>query len=312
LKNSSAYIITKPLQYINSRNIPDILDKDLYIIDNFLDCDNFKDSIVKSEFNPWRSIHKFKTKERALIYIIFFKSRYSRIFVDSDFGIVLRFLLYLLNNSSICVFEEGFASYVPQLRPIHGIKNNIFSLFDRLQGGGNWSGGFKYTNLIYLYNPKLFAIKVPECDKPLMSFARDFASNLNQIRELDEYYSEIDYLINTLTNKHVFLYLSGYSINDQFKSISEQYSSYVKLLKPHPNMKFIENGKFDLIIRSNILAEVLVVKLLDVVDKLVLVHEGSFGMLNIPKDDKIVEYIIGEEIFKQYFLDFRQLISDIK
>jgi hypothetical protein len=312
LKNSSAYIITKPLQYINSRNIPDNFDKDLYLIDHFLDCDNFKNSILKSRYNPWRSIIKFKTKERALIYLIIFKSRYSKIFIDSDFGIVLRFLLYFLNKSSIGVFEEGFASYVPQLRPSHGIKNHVFSLIDRLQGGYNWSGGYKHTQLIYLYNTKLFAFKIPECKKPLMSFERDFTSNLSVIRELDEYYNEIDNLINTFSNKQVFLYLSGYSINNQFLSISEQYSSYVKILKPHPNMKNVENCKFDLIIRSNILAEVLIIKLLDVVDKLVLVHEGSFGMLNIPLNSKIDEYIIGDEVFKQYFLDFRQLISNIK
>lgn len=312
MKNSSAYIITKPLQYINSRNIPDSFKKDLYIIDNFLDCDNFKGSILKSEYNPWNSILKFKTKERALIYIIIFKSRYSRIFIDSDFGIVLRFLLNFLNQSSICVFEEGFASYVPQLRSTRGLKNNIFSLIDRLQGGFNWSGGYKHTKLIYLYNTKLFEFKIPECKKQLMSFARDFTSNLSEIRELNEYYSEIGNLINTLSNKQVFLYLSGYSINNQFQSISEQYPSYVKLLKPHPNMKIVEDGKFDLIIRSNILAEILVIKLLNVVDKLVLVHEGSFGMLNIPIDSKIKEYIIGEDDFIQYFLDFRQLISNIK
>jgi hypothetical protein len=312
LNNSSAYIVTKPLQYFNSRNIPDIFVKDLYIIDHFVDFDNFVFSISSSVYNPWRYIFKFKTKEIALIYILCFKSKYSKVYLDSDFGIVLRFLLFFLKESSICVYEEGFASYSPQLRPVHGIKNFFFTLVDKFQGGFNWSGGYKNTEFIYLYNTKLFTSKVPECQKPLRSFARDFTSNLNEIRELDEYYCEINNLINTFSNKHVFLYLSGYSLNNQIHSISDKYSSYFKLLKPHPNMKIVEDGKFDLIIRSNILSELIVIKLLDVVDKLILVHEGSFGMLNIPIDGKIVEYIIGDENFKQYFLDFRKLISNIK
>lgn len=308
MNNSSAYIITKPLQYINCRNIPDNSEKDLFIIDQFSDSDNFKTSILNSEYNPWRKILKFKTKEIALVYIIFFERKYSKLFLDSDFGIVLRFLLFWLKKINISVYEEGFASYVSELRPFGGIKNNLFSYIDTIQGGYNWSGGCKFTQSIYLYNKKIFQLQVPNCNKTLLTFSRNFACNLKEIKELDLYYNDIDIIIESLSNKEVFIYFSGYVIQNEYENILDSYSSFYKVLKPHPNMKNVEINNFDLIINSNILAEVLVIKLLDVVDKLILVHEGSFGMLVIPENDKIVEYIIANDSFKDYFINFRKLL----
>jgi hypothetical protein len=310
MNSKSAFIVTKPLQYINCLNILDDNKKDLYIIDQFSDADNFIEKIKIHNGYYWENIFFFKTKELALLYVLLKKKNYYKIFLDSDFGIILRFLLSFLSNKLIAVYDEGFASYAKNLRNPTTLKHKLLLLIDKLQGGENWSGGCKNTSIIYLYHPRLFNNLVGNFNEKIIApFKNIYSEHLLQIKELNEFFDDSS-IFGELLNKDVIIYFSGYSIKLEYKKIIDSYPGFIKVLKPHPNIKNLNKSDFDYYIENNIPAELVVFRLEKIVNNLIIIHEGSYGLIDLPKSNKLIEHIMVSDDFYSYFKNFRKLLNE--
>ncbi len=296
----SAFIVTKPFQYINATNIADTNIRDLYLIPNFNNFDTFYDAIKeKSKF--WNLIYIFKTKELALLRIIFIQRRYVNIYLDSDFGFILRFLLFFFIKVKIYVYEEGVASYTLNLRNNETFESRVKSFLDRLFFGNTWSGSAYKTSGIYLYHKTAFLklLNYNTGNKVILNFNKKFLFHLLDINEIDHLYENINF--NNYKEKDVLLYLTAGVINKNIYPILSIYPKYCKILKIHPFLKNISSTHFDESIDSSLPAELLIYKLSSIAKSLVVVHESSAAILNVVNDIDLIEINIGEAKYTHNF-----------
>lgn len=274
----NAFIITKLLQYINVNNIPDKSLRDLYVIPNFANKRNFLNIIKKKSY--WKNIYLFKTKELALINILFNK-KYNKIFIDSDFGILLRLILFFFNNK-IFVYEEGLASYVSSVRSKKTFLNKIFKVIDYLSLGGKSSGSAFATKGIYLYHSNAFKNMTNSLShKNFLKFQHSFIDNLNNQNQFLNLLFKKDFTF--YKGKKVLLYICAGPINESIYPLMEKYKKYHKVFKPHPADVDVLDFKFsfDEILDPLFLSEYAILNILKFSESLVIVHESSAALLNL-------------------------------
>ena len=303
----SAYIITKPLQYVNATNITDLNAKNLFVVDNFNNADKFIESI-KIKSSHWDKIFIFKKKEFALINIIFNRSKYDKIFLDSDFGLSVRLLLFFLIGKFVYVYEEGLASYTLNLRP-NNILHFFLKIFDFILCGAGWSGSSFINHGIYLYRPNSFIeiIKNDLKGKKIYSFNKKFMDHITQLPEID--YLETGLKFHDYVNQKVLLYITAGKVNLNVLPILEIHNDFIKILKLHPNEKVddLNSFYFDTSINNTLPIELVILEFLKHVQKLVIVHESSAAMLNIVGVQGFTEFNIGEEQYKIHFEHIKNL-----
>lgn len=273
----SAYIITRPLQYINATNIPDDAQKDCFIIDFFSDSENFY-KVISKYSAYWNNVELHKSRYTALFKIIRNKNQYKSLFIDSDYGIIITFLFLLIPSIVIYTYEEGYGSY-RYIRDNKRIKVRLKSVVYSLMGSKNWIGGNICTTGIYLYHPEVFSFLIKNNSKKLLKFKTDFNSHLKTLNEINLFYGSTT--INNLKNKQVVVYLTTWTINPTIDNQISQYQNYFKILKPHPHIKeqTVINCKFDLIVKSALPAEILLNHLIDICKDLVIIHENSSALM---------------------------------
>lgn len=304
----SAFIVTKPFQYINATNIPDTNIRDLYLIPNFNNFERFHDA-VKNKSKFWNHIYVFKTKELALLRLIFLQRRYENVYLDSDFGLLLRILLFLFVELKIYVYEEGVASYTFNLRSNETFNSRFRSILDKLFLGSSWSGSAYKTTGIYLYHKKAFLklLNYNIDNKSILSFNKSFTDHIFDINEINYLFENINF--NKYKGIDVLLYLSAGSINKDVYSIFTSYPSYHKILKLHPYQKDTEFHIFNELIDNSLPAEILIYKLTCYANSLIVVHESSATILNIVNDINLCDINIGELEYKKKFNYLKTIIT---
>jgi hypothetical protein len=304
----SAFIITKPLQYINATNIYDNNSKELYIIPNFNNFIVFFNAI-KNKSNIWDSIFIRKTKEIALIRLVIKQRSYSRIYLDSDFGILLRFILFFFLKVKIFVYEEGIASYTNDIRVDSNLKCKVRTFLDKLLLGDTWSGSSYKTVGIYLYHKDVFLklLNYNIGNKNILSFNKNYLEHLVEIKEIEFLYEKINF--NNYIGKDILLYLTAGNINKDVYKILLKYPNFYKILKLHPFHKDIFDVKFDESIDSSLPAELLISKINLLANSIIVVHESSAAILNIINDVKFSDINIGDVDYAVKFNHLRNLIN---
>lgn len=306
LMKKSAYIITKPLQYINATNIPDSLTKDCFLIDYFYNTENFY-NIIKKYSSHWDNVKIFQSRYSAIFMIIKNKKEYKNLYVDSDYGILITFLFLMLSNIKIYTYEEGYGSY-RFIRKNKSLKDKIKSTFYAIMGCKNWIGGNRYTKGIYLYHPNVFRNLIKQNKKELFAFSLPFNVHLNNLSELSFLSQQIK--TELYSDKKVLIYLTSWTINPKITTILNKYPDYLKILKPHPHLKSknVEEYNFDMVYDNSIPAEILISKISQVSKKMVLVHENSSSLIYL-NSDQITTINISESTIEnhQYNTIMKQL-----
>lgn len=315
MKKKSCYIVTKPIQYVNATNIEDNNDKVCYITNTFSNAGKFAlDMENRSKY--WDKIFFVESKHKVLFNILRHKSEYSSIYLDSDMGILLRFLLVLLYPVDIYVYEEGLASYASALRQPEGKGINFYKFFIDFFFGKNWSGGSFRTKGIYLYHPEVFkSIVNTNKKKQILSFKQPLINHVNSLDDIKIYYSTEK--IDSWRGKNILLYLTSWTINPEYEDIYNLYPDYIKVIKLHPhidkNSISTNLHQFDYYPDSTMPAEILISLFIEIADTLVIIHEGSAAMLNFVSDKKIIEYNIASTSYKELYMNIkRNFISKSK
>lgn len=298
---NSAYIISKPLQFFNASNIEDKNCKVLFIIDAFNDAKSFFNN-VKNNSKNWNSIYFFNSYSEAFNFIKI--NKFSKLFIDGDYSSSMINELKSLKNINIFVYEEGLGSYTNNIRNLvqknkfgegtflQKIKWNLATLYLKMQGHGNFHGGFKGTQGIYVYNQELHKKNKPNFKKEVLNFKMPFLDHLKKFEDRNIISSNYHELLNLVKGKQVLLYLTSWDIDPKIEDILSEYQDYFKILKPHPHinedkLKFLEN-KFDYQIKGGNMVEFLISDLIEVVDNLVILHKNSAALLHI-KSANIIE-----------------------
>lgn len=278
MKKKSAYLITKPIQYINATNIPDNNNKDCFIIDDFRDSRVFFENISKHSLF-WERKYYLRKRIDFYIFILRNKRKYKNIYMDSDQGFLAFIFSLIALPLNIYTYEEGYGSYRKlrdELNLMEKFKINIYQLL----GSNNWLGGGTFTKGIFLYSPQAFSNLIPTNKKKIYPLKRNFIEHANSLLELRYLFdSEILDIIN---NCDVFLYLSSWEINAEVFDIIKQYPDYFKIIKPHPNIKNnIRYDNFDYVLNSILPVELYIYQISIRCNDLIIVHENSSSLIYI-------------------------------
>jgi len=287
----SVFIISKPLQYINATNIADDNLKDCIITNSFFNAQKFCD-IVKENSNRWETIKFSKNTYTAVREVIKNKNEYEKLYIDSDFGIILSFYFYQLGSIQIYTYEEGYASYTfirSSKTFIDRFKNNVANLI----GLKNWVGSHSKTVGLYLYQPLKFIenIGLPK-NKKLLSFEKPLSKHIYSLKEISILYENINFEI--FKGKDVLLYMTNYYANPKIPNLITAYPNALKVIKPHPQMSVDDKlfSKFDQVIENQLPAEILIDKILGQCNRLTVVHEGSFALEYFKGDERVNEILL--------------------
>lgn len=303
-KNSSVFLVTKPLQYFNASNIDDPNFRICLIVNYFTNAETLYNKI-KNQSTYWDEILFFKNNFDALKWVIDNINSVNKLYLDGDYGFKKYFYLNKLSGIDIYVYEEGEASYYNNLKD-KSIRNNfLIKLFYRLLGNHDYLGGYKNTKGIYVYDIQKHKCLKPNYNKEIRSFGEPFIRHLINFRDRDLFLNEKSKeIIRHLKNQKVLLYLSGwftsksesnYSFKNELNNILLQYPKHIKILKPHPHIKTDsdeDNKLFDFLITGEVLAEYFISEVLNEAEELIVIHHGSSALQYFTDQKKIKSIIL--------------------
>lgn len=291
--NNNILIITKPFQLVNALNIP-IEGNIKILVIPFANSDNII-AILRKKY-PEIEVDTYSNKNLSLIYCILNQFKISNLYMDSDFGLIVRFLLLLLPFVNCYLYEEGYANYT-SLRSPNNIRNRFLIKFQNLFNIKNYNGGSCRIKGIYLYDKKLFNNTFKDNKVKLLDFKKNFKENILECKLLLHYNSIISF--DHYQNKKLLIYLSSWNVSVEALNIlsSNQYKDYIKILKPHPNIT--DNSVFkdfntDYTIPPDLIFEFFLLNVLEFAEKITVIHHGSFAMHYINEKTclKISEIVI--------------------
>lgn len=281
----SFFISTKPLQYVNCTNIDDGNLRVCFLCRSFSDADYF--FRVAKRYSTYFSEFKiFDSKSTALIYSIFHQRQCDKLYIDSDYGLLVRFLLLFFITTKVYTYEEGYASY-SYLRTENSILNKLILKITDYLKIQNWSGGSCKVSGTYLYDHSFFCEKI---ELPDYNFLRKFNLSFYECvlasPELSHISQEIDF--GEFSNRDILIYLSGWSIYPHIDKLLYEYPLHYKLMKLHPNILSHDDKLdelFDYIIPSNLIFEYFLFKLVRVSKSVHIIHHGSFALHYLKRYD---------------------------
>ena len=288
-----AYIVSKPIQFINILNIDkfDENNSHLFLINSFVGAKELYDYLLKT--SHWNQIIFLNNDLSAYQYIIKHKNLYNYLYTYSDFGIKIRWYFHRLKGINIYLYEEGYYSYQNnQNCEFPFLHKLFFALIDCTLHPQLCIGGSKCVKSIYVYRPQLYTLLKPNSNAKPLKFKDSLFDNVLKHKVLNYfvYKSDFDY-----TNKKVLLYISYWNINDKIQKILDQYVDAIKILKPHPKLLITDefSKMFDIVIPNKYMAEMVIAYLLDKVCELTIVHDNSTSIFNFIGHPKIKEINIG-------------------
>lgn len=292
LNDMEAYIITKPLQYINCTNIAGHGGiKKCYICDMFANSKQFYDiCCLDKQFDDYKYI---KNKRRAIYKCLLGQKDLTAIYIDSDYGLYHRILFHFFFRTNIYVFEEGYACYLP-LRSPTTFRNKLLLLLSNFFKVKNFNGGSPKVKGIYLYDPESFNKAFPCHGKILLSFKMPFFDAVKKSSVLDSLCKDIDF--DMFREKSVLIYLSSWTLSEEaIKICQDEIHCEIKVLKLHPQIKEVNerlSSLFDITLPSNLMFEFFFSQVKDKVKELLIVHHGTFAVNYIQKQTNIRQIVV--------------------
>jgi hypothetical protein len=229
-------IVSKPIQYINSRNaVESYCSKDitsnhfkvLIVLDQFSGSDVFFKR-VKEHDALWDLVIYSPSRLSAFIQLRKFK--FDAVFSNSDIS-KDAILIKLFNfKSKLFLYEEGWGNYIPSALFNQGVLKKLiysFLCFNKQYGAS------RLTNAIYLYSPNLTPSNVRlKC----VSFSYDFHTYLtvNQVLLKKIFPVSDDFSLKNYRRNKVAFFLASKEWNNAFESLEvDKYD--IVFIKPHPH-----------------------------------------------------------------------------
>ena len=279
-----AYIVTKPLQYINVLNISSSEPKVLLLINSFYNSKSFFEIINKNS-DYWDDTFFFNSVLDSLKWLIDNKKNLKTIYTDSDFNHIKQF--YLLKNYNITVYEEGIGTYRKKLHMPRTFYGRFYQFLKVVLGFKNRRGGSRFTKNVIVYYPDFYVSYLHEKSKKVSKFKLPLIEHIAKL-EINKIFQNIPNL-NFCKNKNVVIFISSPNILKSELEFVFNQKSDVKLLKPHPHIKNNnkEYGKFDFIISNEIPSEILINQLIKIVKKITIISNFSSSTIYFLKHPKI-------------------------
>lgn len=288
-----AFVVTKPIQYINVLNIESSNEKKLLIVNSFAGFESLCSHIMKTS-SYWSQVICFESLNEAFEWLLNNRRNIQTLYIDSDINHWREF--FLLRKSNITVYEEGVGTYRhKQYKPRRKILGNIYLFLLGIAGFKNRRGGNRYTKSLIVYFPEFYKQYLNERVKNVLAFRKPFVKHLYECESQNIFGLNLDF--SSLQAKVVGLYLTSWKVEDLEITRINQLVCDVKIIKPHPHIRNIDiPNNFDIVISAHFPAELVILQLVKVVSELIIVSQFSSSaiyFINEPKI-KIVNFPLSE------------------
>ncbi|MDQ0349001.1 hypothetical protein [Ancylobacter vacuolatus] len=275
-RRTCVFVAATPLQILFSLSIahdlgPDV-DKHMIMIGSFTNGEVICDRFTALSISPgWKSARYFPSFRLASRYAAALEG--DELFIGGDAG--LKHCLYLLffkllsRNTRINVYEEGVGTY----------RKDLYSSRKRaviaLTGAGTHLGNSVLTSNVYVLRPDAYLSALPGMERKVRQIVHSPVDVIR--RHLASLCALFSYPPLTGADRKsacCILYLSSWSQDEAFiKTLTD--SSDDVYLKPHPHFKGdLGHGSFHVLTGAPP-AELILVNLLDIYDRVTVFHHGS-------------------------------------
>lgn len=273
----SVYVVTKPIQLLNSLNIKDDNNKTIYVTP-FANRYSFVENARKAY--PTIKFVEHKSKTICILTILLKQYNIVRVYLDSDFGLLVRFMLFFLVIPKYYIFEEGYASY-SHLRYPSNMKDKVFLFIQKYLRIKNYIGSGIHCGGLYLYDKPYYKTMLPESSIKLLDFEMDYLSYIKQSPLLSIYNEKVE--MQMFEHRNVIIYLTSWDVDNRINQILQKtiYKDYLKVLKPHPHI--MENSLYtsivhDVLLSPEVIFEYFLINILDKANMVIVYHHGSFAL----------------------------------
>lgn len=281
-RNLSVVYVTRPIQYLNVINIPELESKCILLLENsFSGFDQILHIAKKDQ--RWTKIITVNNYKEVMCWLLFHQHKFSKYYTFTDNGISWQIVYNFLLGVDVILYEEGAATYMT--RKLTGQNKFLYSILNPGKIADTvYLGYCRKIKKIYVYDPELH-LKAIGCHKQVFTFREPFF-HFSKTRNLAAFYYP-DF--HKFKGMKILLYITSWDYNDQILPIIDKYADYCKILKPHPHFegnKDIQNI-FDEIIDSTCLAEFLISDLMSVCADLIIIHQCSTCILHLAESNNV-------------------------
>ncbi len=228
-------LFSKPIQvvnYLNYKQDEANLDRTLFFLKNvgFSGGDIVAERLEKIFSNNTEII---KVSDYYLSLKYAFTKKIKTLYIDSDVGIKLRFLIFLLSPEKTVLIEEGIGLYREIDVGRYRSKTYI--------------GEYYKTNVIATYNPDKMPVKTrPKASRistSIMSFVQKNTELMNELFINEKHDPRLD-----LLSGNIAVYITDWYFNVE-KIPSGKIENRTLLVKPHPGIKDVVPEQYILLNR---------------------------------------------------------------
>ena len=306
MKKTEEFVITKPLQYINARNLVrqlGVLRPKLVILDYF--SDSFEFYLRVRDIDPvWGEVEYYSSRLSYLAKKLTKFRLFNQIYVDSDIykDSIVNFLLSPFKRVNL--YEEGYFSYVGcQDFNMTSSAKKMKLFFYKMLGLPLSLGGSFWTNRYYLYVPDLYRGDARVCQLD----GGVFRSIYN---ELELFCTIFSFDVNRCAfifesgKKEINLYCTSSNF-DNVKNIVNEYE--FDLIKLHPGVKGLLASAYSF--DSNVPIELLIGFLVGSGLKVNFYHEKSSSVMYL---SEVENEIIFFDVSNREDIVFENVVAGFK
>lgn len=271
------FIVTKPLQLMVAMAIFEQLDdrvvKHILLVDNFACAHEVYLRLRELRHRNW-VIHYFA--EEKLAYAFSIKSRFDKLFIDSDVGLrqhlTLMKLAVLSPKTVLAVYEEGLGSYRSDL--YSGAKAAVLQFF----GCGIFFGGNRQTKEFYLFEPQQCTNTVrAKKIKIVCGIARLISANRTLLEATFGSFDDLTKIIQKRNSDDCLIYLTSWTVeDDRIDALCRGVGTVI--VKPHPHIKALDAAKWSarcFLAPAGLPAEMIIDSVAAAFDNVTVMHHGS-------------------------------------
>lgn len=283
-------VVTKPLQYINARNIieqdfSESEKKTLLIIDQFSGSFDFYLNVKKYDI-LWDEV--IYERSRFKVFLTF-RNKINYLITNSDLGKEDYLIKYVLKPKECYVYEEGAGSYLSSGLTFQPFKKKL--IYNILKLNSKY-GNSKNTNGIYLYYPSLYF-----SDNKIsinISFEKYINTNIELFLNV---FNETKRVLKSISNNKLLIVLSGWNWifkEGDIKPFKKDSDIYIK---PHPHKNTLPDYccKYNFL-PDLLLPELFIIGLLSKNVRVIVMHDASSIEINLVKLQNVKFINLGNNI----------------
>ena len=291
------YLVTRPIQYVNVLNLPFEIKGAVLLLQNNFSTFELLYNIAKQDKKRWSKIETFDTNCNIFKWL-FCNYRFIDNFVTySDLGVRWYILFNLFRRkTNIYLYEEGLASY--SNHTLCKQKKVIYSFLNKCIMSEIHLGAHNKVKKIFVYDIRLHNKLIPSAIDRVCGFKYPLEIILSKEHLQPMLYNKQD----KYKGKNVFLYLTSWTYNKSICNYIPPNKECIRLIKPHPKLLLSNDilSIFDEVIDVEFIAEIVISNLLNVVNHLTVIHEGSTSMLHFIPNDKLSEICLSSDTSLSY------------